>query len=146
MSPAKTVVTGVITGLVLASAGWAGRRFLEQAVVDHLKDFAVTFSPIGLGLAAWLIIWASSSIWRVTHGRDNEFKKWLARREDDTSDALEAKAAMFENYHKAGLEQNKAAAQDFTERYARRLRTLEDTWNALDGRLTALEHRIGDQP
>ena len=145
-SETKSVAVAVTSGVIVALASWAGRRFLEQPAVDHLKDFTVTFIPVWVGLAVYLVVWAFLSIRRVTRGRDDEFKKWLARRERDISDALEAKAERFENYHKAGLEQNKAVAEDFASRYARRLRTLEETWNALDGRLSALERRSGDQP
>src|SRR5438128_1376864 len=71
------IISGVASGLIVSVVQWFGRTFLEPHMTEILRSFVVTFAPLWTGLGVGIIVWAVLTIWRVAHGRDNEFKRWL---------------------------------------------------------------------
>jgi MFS superfamily sulfate permease-like transporter len=107
----SAIIGGVVSGLIVSVAQWAGRTFLEPHMTEILKSFVVTFAPLWTGVGVGIIVWIVLSIWRITRGRDDEFKRWLQGREARYEEWLKVKrqeiAERIENFMAAETANNK---------------------------------------
>ena len=135
ISIASTFITALVIWFVSQSVGQRG--------MELLKSFAVTFIPFWVGLGVGLIVWASLSIWRVTHGRDDEFTKWLQKRKEEirttTDDQLKrardnflADFVTMADAARAVGERNAEAMKGFAEQYPYRLDGFEERIQKLE--------------
>jgi hypothetical protein len=72
-----STIVGAVAGAVV---GFLLERFADVAAVEALTDFFARSWFVWLGLGVGAIVWAFLSVWRVTHGRDDEFTKWFEER------------------------------------------------------------------
>ncbi|SRR6266446_66556 len=145
MSQGTVWGSAAVSGVVGALVTYALERSPEH-IVDYVKDFLFTFSPVWVGLLIALLVWAFLSVRRVTHGRDDEFTKWFGQRKDEYAFWLDARQREINQF----FELKFAALADGVRHRGRELEDrLEEGISGVRGqvaehqeRLRVLEHRF----
>ena len=122
----KDIVVGIVSGLITVAIIRAAGEFAVQVAMGNLERFVIAFLPIWVGAAVGLIVWMVLSVYRVTHGRDDEFKAWLRDQERNISEnftnQFRKMAAETETIRSA----NTAAMEGFHEAFEPRLSAVEN--------------------
>src|SRR5712691_8282226 len=83
MSPGAGWGSSITSALISAVVGFMLEHFEGSAAVELLKNFFLRSWFVWLGLGVGMVVWALTSVWRVTHARDDEFTKWFGGRKDE---------------------------------------------------------------